>query len=471
MADDNYRRRCISMLIIMVSYANFMFQAQMLMWFMMNTHDSDMGEYAHVTGGGFTQEMTSACITKLLHIIWHVLHTNIPHPVSCCCPAVLWIILLSSILEKCYGREVRIGYRRYWSFYGQHVPGFWEDEVMGLWRRRPLDIENEKYVRTFRFSKSLFWWLYNTYIRGMNDPSDVPLRYPIAGPKRLAICLSFLSTGATYRDIGIMYRVSKQAVHHHVHKIVSSLLVSFVPQNIVLPTSPHEVQATIAGFEAKYRMPMCVGAIDGTHIPILAPARYGNCYYCAYKGFHSLIALCIVNSNEEFICVEPDHPGSVGDAYAWNMSDVKRDFMRNDVMWCPPRVINGVPVEPFLVGDAAFAATPRLMKMFVGSTFNREQHAFNSAHVQCRRLVETAFGKAKARYRVLKDNNINTPSFMCEIILVCFALHNVCQRWSMVVEDVEEEGGDEDIVQDEENVPPNQAWVVRGAIASYLADL
>ena len=49
-----------------------------------------------------------------------------------------------------------------------------------------------------------------------------------------------------------------------------------------------DFQRIINGFQRKWNFPQCLGAIDGTHIPIKAPLIYHSDYYNR-KIFHSVI--------------------------------------------------------------------------------------------------------------------------------------------------------------------------------------
>lgn len=58
---------------------------------------------------------------------------------------------------------------------------------------------------------------------------------------------------------------------------------------IKFPTSDDEIKYTMNGFLDKLNYPMCLGAVDGTHISI-KPFGLGSDYF-NYKKFHSVISL------------------------------------------------------------------------------------------------------------------------------------------------------------------------------------
>lgn len=66
-----------------------------------------------------------------------------------------------------------------------------------------------------------------------------------------------------------------------------------LPKYIKFPEGD-ELKRVVDGFKHKYGFPQCVGAIDGSHIPILSPQEYTADYYNR-KGWHSVILQGTVN--------------------------------------------------------------------------------------------------------------------------------------------------------------------------------
>ncbi|KAI3356036.1 hypothetical protein L3Q82_017304 [Scortum barcoo] len=52
-------------------------------------------------------------------------------------------------------------------------------------------------------------------------------------------------------------------------------------------------------FENRWGVPQCVGAIDGSHIPIIAPEQYARGYYNR-KGWHSVVLQAVVDGKGLF---------------------------------------------------------------------------------------------------------------------------------------------------------------------------
>lgn len=80
-----------------------------------------------------------------------------------------------------------------------------------------------------------------------------------------------------------------------------------------------------------------------------------------------------------------------------------------------------------IVGDAAYPMLPWLMRPYCGSALTSKQETFNFHHSSVRIVVENAFGRLKARWRILKrqlDVHISQAPF---IIGACCILNNLCE--------------------------------------------
>ena len=77
--------------------------------------------------------------------------------------------------------------------------------------------------------------------------------------------------------------------------------------------SGQQLQDVVDGFESKWGVPQCIGAIDGCHIPIAAPEDNHSDYY-NHKGWYSMILQGVVDGQHRFLDVYTGWPGSVHDA-------------------------------------------------------------------------------------------------------------------------------------------------------------
>ena len=115
-------------------------------------------------------------------------------------------------------------------------------------------------------------------------------------------------------------------------------------------------------FGTKWGFPQCFGAVDGSHIPIKAPADFHADYY--RKGWYSIIMQAIVDSSYKFFDVNVGWPVKVPDARVFSNSAIYNKVQSRNLMDDNIKEINGVRVPLFLVADAAYPLFPWVMKPF-----------------------------------------------------------------------------------------------------------
>ena len=72
-----------------------------------------------------------------------------------------------------------------------------------------------------------------------------------------------------------------------IFEVCSAICSVLGPSYLHLPRDQEEMKMKVAEFEAKFGMVQAFGAIDGTHVPIMAQSTNSQDYY-NYKSFHSL---------------------------------------------------------------------------------------------------------------------------------------------------------------------------------------
>lgn len=90
---------------------------------------------------------------------------------------------------------------------------------------------------------------------------------------------------------------------------------------INFPKGETETRKAIEAFQEISCFPQVVGAIDRSHIPIIAPQNYSNDYYNR-KQFHSAVLQGVADARGHFIHVSTGYAGSIHDARVLCMSSL-----------------------------------------------------------------------------------------------------------------------------------------------------
>ena len=95
-------------------------------------------------------------------------------------------------------------------------------------------------------------------------------------------------------------------------QVCASIVKRLLPEYIKIPTG-EALTEVIEGFKVDHGFPQCVGAVNGTHIPIISPHECPADYYNR-KGWHSIILQGVVDHKGRFVDVYVGWPGRVHDA-------------------------------------------------------------------------------------------------------------------------------------------------------------
>ena len=175
----------------------------------------------------------------------------------------------------------------------------------------------EEWRENFRMSHDTFMWLCSK-LRNEIRRKDTVMRRAVNVEKRVAITLWHLATNGDYRSIGHMFGVAKGTVCVIVNDVCKAIVKVLLKQYVRFP-SEEQIQDVVKGFETKFGFPQCIGAVDGTHIPILAPNKCAKDYYNR-KGYHSLLMQAVCDHRYCFTDIYIGWPGSVHDARVFNNS-------------------------------------------------------------------------------------------------------------------------------------------------------
>ena len=178
-------------------------------------------------------------------------------------------------------------------------------------------------------------------------------------------------------------------------------------------------------FNLKY----IVGAIDGKHIRIKAPAKSGSEFY-NYKNYFSIILLAICDANYRFVLVDIGDSGRHSDGGVFSNSRIGQLFDRGEMNVPSACTLPGsTDTVPYvLVGDDAFPLKYYLMKPYPGRFLGDDQNIYNYRVSRARRCVENAFGILAVRWQMFYGM-IQCDVVMAErLVKAAVVLHNYLQQ-------------------------------------------
>ena len=284
---------------------------------------------------------------------------------------------------------------------------------------------NEMFTLNLRMTKDTFMILCSD-LEPHIQRRDTNYRKAISVKHRVAITVWRLATNVEYRTLSHLFGVGVSTVGSIVRECCRVICDELTPRYVRMPTGD-DFDRMLDGFETRWGFPHCAGAVDGTHIPIIAPTT-DHCDYFNRKGWHSLIMQAVVDDRYMFIDINIGWPGSVHDARVLANS---RLYQRAEGGSCFPlkkRDINGVETTPVIIGDAAYPLLNWLLKPYreTTSSTDEEKH-FNYRLSRARMVVENAFGRLKGRFRILMKRNDCDIETTLTMVAACVVLHNICE--------------------------------------------
>ena len=242
---------------------------------------------------------------------------------------------------------------------------------------------------------------------------------PITGEKQLLIALRFYATNSLQQVTGDTIGVSQPTISRIVSR-VSKSICRLYNQFIQFPKNENSSETMkrfynlLNGDPNSKPFPGVIGAIDCTHVQVLAPGVDNREAFRNRKGYLSLNVQAICDADLIFTNVVVRWPGSVHDSRIFNNSEVCAKLANKEVNW-------------WLLGDEGYGCKPYLLTPLLDPK-TRPEKAYNYAHIRTRNVIERAFGVLKKRFGclsgLLKQDLVNT----LPTITACFILHNFLRQ-------------------------------------------
>ncbi|GFN81293.1 protein antagonist of like heterochromatin protein 1 [Plakobranchus ocellatus] len=197
------------------------------------------------------------------------------------------------------------------------------------------------------------------------------------------------------------------SIHHILSRIVpevcEAIWTSLKDKYMSFPKSEEDWLKKALLFDQRWDYPHCVGAIDGKHIVIEAPANSGSLYY-NYKNTFSIVLLAMVDADYRFSYVDIGSYGKQSDGGIFSACSLGKALGVNALNLPQDSSIDRAnalgPMPYIIVADEAFPLQRHVMRPYPGACATPEIDAYNYRHSRARRVVENAFGILAERWRV-----------------------------------------------------------------------
>ncbi|CAM5108407.1 unnamed protein product [Natator depressus] len=306
--------------------------------------------------------------------------------------------------------QVHVVERRFWA--RETSTDWWDHIVLQVW-------DDSQWLRNFRMRKGTFMELCDLLSPALRH-KNTKMRAALTVEKQVAIALWKLAMPDRYRSVGNQFGVGKSTVGAAVMQVANAIKDLLISRVVTLGN----VQVIVDGFAAM-GFPNCGGAVDGTHIPILAPEHQAG-EYINHKGYFSIVLQALVDHNGRFTNINVGWPGKVHDTCVFRNSGLFQKLQEGTLFPDQKITVGDVEMPIVILGDPAYPLTPWLMKPYTGS-LDSSQELFNYRLSKCRMVVECAFGHLKACWYSLLTRLDLSETNIPTVITACCALHNLCE--------------------------------------------
>lgn len=321
--------------------------------------------------------------------------------------------------------------------------------------QNPFEMGERQFIELFRLNK----------VQTQRIIEEITPHFPprfnrrgLSTESAVLCALRFYATGSYQRCLGEEYNcsIAQSTVHKYVHLVTNLLVENFVALHIAFPDTLQERREIQREFRNRWGFPGCIGAVDGTHIPILKP-RIEEHNFINRKGYHSINGQIICDHTLKIRSVNTNYGGSTHDSFIWRNSNVQQ-YLRG---------LHANEERCWLIGDSGYPQQRWLMTPFRNPE-NPPQERYNSAHILARNCVERCIGNLKMRFRCLHKERTARyePQIVAKFIKVCCALHNICIEANIPFDMAPENNGAEEAPQVPEAQVHNEGLLLRAEIVN-----
>ena len=214
------------------------------------------------------------------------------------------------------------------------------------------ELDPNYWLHNYRMGRETFDYICMNVFRFMVK-DDLNMRKTIPVHKRVAVAIWWLANGGSYRSTGQTFGISASIVGRITKDFVGAL-VYLRNRYIFWPKTRAQCSRVIESFKDLSPLPNVFGAIDGTHVEIIAPET-STVDFFNRKQRHSIGCQGICDGELRFISMSTGFPGSVHDSRILRNTWIHQAANNRNILTYPEFDISeNFSIKPYLVGDAAY---------------------------------------------------------------------------------------------------------------------
>lgn len=209
----------------------------------------------------------------------------------------------------------------------------------------------------------------------------------------------------------------------------------------VIEAPKHEEFDVIKDDEEYKYFKDCIGAIDGTYIPV-AKYKSGDKYFCK-DGFSCLNVMVAVDFNLKFRYVHSDCEGSVDDFRVLMKALKSKSFV--------------IPKGAYYLADGDYEISDQFLTPYENTRYDLNEYKvtppqkgeelFNMRHGVLRNYADRTIVKLKNRFRIMREASEYSPEVVSRLVQSLAVIHNFVEDHNSTADeiyDVDDEILDED---------------------------
>ncbi|KAL4712750.1 hypothetical protein ACJJTC_008047 [Scirpophaga incertulas] len=222
--------------------------------------------------------------------------------------------------------------------------------------------------------------------------------------KKVHIFLWLLTSDSSYREVGLLFGLSKSAISHIFHEI--STLIANLRYNYITWPSVEEQHLTRIKVNSRYKFPNCVGFIDTCRLNVGSKRKMK-------ENLDKVLLQAVCNESLMFIDIYIGPVGQMKKNKVFKESSLAHELK------------NFVDFEDHILGASEYKLKKNLITPFSSEELlTSEEMKFNEVHWKAYSYIGLAFELLKERFKRLKHIDIVNYEDINTLICSACVMHN-----------------------------------------------